>query len=467
MRLGSRMRVLVSAFALVAVFAGCDFFNFAQKNSVNLLGPGGEKFDSPTASIPFAATVISDGRVKAIAVDRNVKAVGKLSRIESPVVDGVTVAATHVSWYSSDTVKTAYIAYNTKFIAGSGTNFHGALDVVDVSDPANPRIVQTLSLPRMDVAATHVVTDSGVTYLYVAGRMSPDSVKDVFRYSSPEAVPATAVLERFVIKSDGTFDPAASTASAVLLPGYYVTSVFHSLGTGGRYIFVTTGNNIAEDSTLAKVERFRKGGTFALNKSTFGVLDQDLYDYAMYLDIANANNHHISLEGSDGGNGTLHIYKVGKGDASAHKMINIGPMDVVEENGDGTKNTVDLYLSEDSLTELGFVAMGRSGMKVFDIRDSSLEIKDTPVEKKPVFQVTKLDSSDVNLMCNSVATDGKRVYMAMGSGGLWVADLVFPFPSEPELTPDKTALQGGSANFVTIANGLVFVAEGIQGTTIF
>ncbi len=462
----ARFSLLVGLVLVAQIgLTGCNLFN-APATRAGAFGWGGSGAAIHTASIS-SSVIVSTGtgaRLDRTATSMSFSASSTsraiapsyevIGKIEAPFVAGKKVQATHVTVFKGK----AYVSYNT-----AGEAYGGAIDVVDIADPVSPKLLQSLTLPETDIAASFVVANGSTLNLYIAGAMSKNSLAGIFRFGSAELVPSTAILQRFVIREDGTFDPADKNALITLLPGYVTTSVFQTGDPIKRYIFVTTGNDILSDPAVKYEPGYDKGGTFALDASTLGIIDKDSYNYAMYLDIDNARSLHLSLQGAYGDEGILHIYKVGKSDASAHKMLSLGTV-----NTYGTKNTIDLS------GDFGFVALGAEGMKAYNVADASLPISETPVKRDPAFIIPMgeapvgIDKAD--WLCNSVSSDGTYVYLASGAGGLWIANLSTELPAggTVELKVWKALDFSSSANFVNVDTDskLIFVASGGEGTKI-
>ena len=84
-----------------------------------------------------------------------------LAEIEPPVYNGVTLRATHVDVKDNY----VYVSYNTQ-----GDVYLGAIDVIDVSQPNNPKVVIQAILPNTDVST--VLYDN--EKLYLAGATDID-----------------------------------------------------------------------------------------------------------------------------------------------------------------------------------------------------------------------------------------------------------------------------------------------------
>jgi len=74
-----------------------------------------------------------------------------LAQVDSPVVNGVMLQATDVSWVGDR----VYAAYNVR-----GETFAGALQIIDVSNPETPSVLAEAVYPHTDLARVVVVGDT-------------------------------------------------------------------------------------------------------------------------------------------------------------------------------------------------------------------------------------------------------------------------------------------------------------------
>lgn len=456
-RKGSQWFGIMAAVAVIALLAGCNLFNRPKDTFNNI-----KIVPNNTGRVESGET----GRLQETSEDLTFEAKGgvtpkglKVVATEPPVPEGYRIIAeiaapkvpddeTKVlgatSVFISQDYQKAYVTYNL-----AGTERYGAIDIVDISTPDKPALVQSVLFKDTDINAVFVYKYGTGAFMYIAGSMAKEKLAELAKSEADAFEAKNATLERVTLTNEGTFaanaDGSINTAKLYSkltnLPGYQTTSVYQTYSPADRYIFATAG----DDPT---------SGTFAISYSSFPtIIDQDLYDNAKYLDVelnralTGRYPKQITLEGGRNTNGTLHVYTVGKSDVNAHLKIDLGVLDTQE-----TQNAIDLY------DNIAYLALGAQGMKAFDVTKAP--------DNTPLYQMTKTDAGN-EVVCNSVSSDGKMVYMAMGAGGLWVAP-VESADVEGSLPPFEASNFGASANFVTYdpASGLVFVAGGTQGLKI-
>ena len=369
-----------------------------------------------------------------VAVPSGYSIVAKVAAPFDAANPDLILGATHV-FISKDYAK-AYVTYNL-----AGNDRHGAIDIIDISTPTSPALVQSLLFKDTDINAIFVYKYGTGGYMYIAGSMAGSKLAQLSSRKPESFISKNATLERYTVKSDGTVDITKTYSKLTNLPGYQTTSVFQTYAPSPNYIFVTSGDDPTAGLTKLDYYNFPN------------ILGQDIYDNAKYLDVeldrALTGNYskYVSLEGGRSTSGTLHVYTIGKTDETAHLKIDIGEVDTQE-----TRNTVDLYKN------IAYAALGAAGMKAWDITKAP--------EKTPLYMMTKTDAAS-EIICNSVASDGTNVYMAMGAGGLWIAP-VSSADGEGNLAAFEAVRFGSSANFVQcdIASGLIFVAGGTDGLKI-
>lgn len=450
--------LLVTALAAVVVLAGCNLFNPPKDTFANAkieLNNNSGRIESGDAGRLEKSETILNFSAKSAAGSKGAKVVA----LEPPVPEGYAIIAEvnapsypedqnkklgATSVFISQDYRKAYVSYNLP-----GDERFGAIDIIDIADPAKPELKQSVLFRDTDINAVFVYKYGTGGFMYIAGSMSESRLAELAGRAEETFKDQNATLERltltseglFSTKADGSLDTAKLYSKLTNLPGYQTTSVYQSYYPASRYVFATSGDHPS-------------GGTFVLSYLSFpSIIDQDLYDNAKYLDIeldrelTGFSPKQITLEGGRKSKGTLHIYTVGKSDASAHLTIDIGELDTSE-----SQNSVDLYKN------IAYLALGSAGMKAYDITRAP--------DNTPIYQMTKTEPAS-EVVCNSVASDGTMVYMAMGAGGLWVAPLNYA-DDEGNVPAFEASNFGASANFVTYdsSSGLIFVAGGTQGLKI-
>jgi hypothetical protein len=367
----------------------------------------------------------------------------KVAQVLPPTVGGFELRATQVQVQGSK----VYVSYTRE-----GSNFAGALDVFNVSDPVNPKLELRALLP--DTKVNTAIPANGSIFL---GGARPQKISGL---DSP------SVLLELKAK-DGAFD-ARQTA----MPGWAGTG----LVAVGLKLFFTSGNSACYG------EGERVGGTGTLELPSLKRVSLEAHCYAQSVDVSAAGSDedsdhegsddkkvktessNLKIQSDDSGHesddetgvsrvvsleastaGKLHVLLLKNGVINgASKTLSIGR--VAPEEG---RNTVDVA------GNLAFVAMGESGVKAFNLKD---------MNSTAVYSLEP-DGTDPDLLANGVAYSDGLVYTAFGSGGLRVARLP-ETGTRLELLGQLGLGDGSSANFVTIAKDLIFVASGKGGLSI-
>jgi hypothetical protein len=359
----------------------------------------------------------------------------KLAQVRPPTVEGLELRATHVNVQGEK----AYVSYTRE-----GSDFAGALDVINIADPENPRLEFRAYLLGTKVNAAVAVNGS----IFMGGARPPANTG----FDTP-----SVLME---LKGVG----AARAFLQSPMPGWAGTG----LVAVGSKLFFTSGNSACYGTGE------RVGGTGVLELPSLKRISFEPHCYAQSVDVSAAGNDEdsdhegsdkkvktsnlkiqsddddekgvvrvVSLEASNAGK--LHVYELKDGQfKGASKTINIGR--VAPEEG---RNTVDVA------GNLAFVAMGESGVKAFNLKDMS----------STAVYTLEPDATDPDLLANGVAYSDGLVYTAFGGGGLRVARLP-ETGTRLELLGQLGLGDGSSANFVTVAKDIIFVASGRGGLSI-
>jgi hypothetical protein len=379
----------------------------------------------------------------------------RVAQVTPPTVNGFALRANQVQVQGSK----VFVSYTRE-----GSDFAGAVDVFDVSDPTNPVLELRGSFKDMKVNAA-VPANGGI---YIGGA----------RNTQNSGLTTPSVLVELKAK------PSGYDARQIAMPGWAGTG----LAVVGSNLFFTAGNS----ACYGQGERV--GGTGALALPSLKRVSLESHCYAQSVDVSAAGSNDEDHDGEDddhdddhevetdsGGlklqsvresesdhddhddddheddgvsrvvsleassNGKLHIYELKDGVIKgASKTLSIGR--VAPEEG---RNTVDVA------GNLAFVAMGESGVKAFNLKD---------MNSTAVYSLEP-DTTDPDLLANGVAYSDGLVYTAFGSGGLRVAKLP-ETGTRLELLGQLGLGDGSSANFVTVVNDLIFVASGKGGLSI-
>lgn len=426
---------------ILALAAGCDIFKKPEvpldntavdfsDNSLRVeLFNADARLDQKDEEVPIAERSISKG-AKSVAQLDTFKLI---AQVNPPTVDGNLLGATSVVVIEDK----AYVTYNLR-----GSEHKGAVDIIDISNPKKPELVQTLAFKDMDVNGAFVKDN----YLYLIGGMDYIHLAELVAAATGQAQNSDdfavkkAIVERFQLDSGLLTTESIKQSLLTWLPGYQTTSIYSPPAFDDNKIYVTAGD-------------YEKAGLFVLDAETLKVTAQQTFDDAKYLHIADAavNPAIAVLKGSKtGADGYLGIDRLSNTSDLKLDFTNIGPVNTNE-----TKNTVFLY------SDIAYLGLGAGGMKAFDINAKS---------KTPVYRVAADEFDEANdIVCNAVSADAKYIYLAAGEGGLWIAPRDSAGPagdlaiySSISFGTDK------SANFVYTdpKNHLVFAAGGEAGLVI-
>ncbi|MFD0797569.1 hypothetical protein ACFQZJ_08865 [Maribacter chungangensis] len=265
---------------------------------------------------------------------------------------GANLTASHVDVSGSY----AYVSYNT-----ADAGYVGGIDVINVSDPTNPRVTARLYYVNADINS--IKYDNG--YIYIAGGV--DSEKSV-----------TATANSFVAKLQ-TFNGRINVDAGIVYAfqeGYNATDIAVTssevLVTSGREGFVSTYNKA--DLTPKKQAPFMDLRSVAVQDNRIAVLDA---------------SQGISILDSD--------------------LNTVRDIPIDSDFGNNTKRTLDF--SGENIV----VAEGSKGAGVYNSNTGSF-IQYVPILLSP----DNVDGADV--VTNAVATNKEALLMANGGAGLCLSE---------------------------------------------
>ena len=319
-----------------------------------------------------------------------------IARLSPPEYGDEILQASHVKIFGHY----AYVAYNTQ-----GERYLGAVDVVDVAIPSEPKLISSVIFINQetnkgkDVSSLDVTSSSsGNTLLYITGS---DETSD------------SAFVERFELNSSNQFESDQTKNAS--LRGW--------VGTDVRYfndkVYVTSGT----------------GGGLT-------VLDAHLNELS-FVSVENArsvdanNEYEIALGGNPG-----HLYNPGNWD---------------KEIGGATDPDAKSILRLHN--NFALASLGEAGLKCYDMSsvDPSNVISSLP---RPVVPE---GGEALEYVTNGVSvTENGWVYIANGAAGMDVAKI----GTDGQLTWMGNVNLGSSVNFVEANEEYVFVARGVHGLKI-
>jgi hypothetical protein len=270
-----------------------------------------------------------------------------LAEVNPPTYEGKKLTATHVDVKDNY----VYVSYNTQ-----GETYLGGIDVIDISQPNNPKLVVQAILPNTDIST--VVYNNGK--LYISGATSRDANPEL----TTSAFVAKMPLQNGLLTND-----------------YTPVSLTGNVGTGvavaSSNYFAISGNN----GILAKINN----STNVIN-TAIPVADLRALGYI--------DNKVVVLSGSDG----IKIY-------NADSMALISSITTSTDVPDA-KRTIDFQGSN------LVVASGYNGLKVYNSTGSLLQTLALPTG------IANVDQEDI--VTNAVSVNGDYAYSANGAAGIAV-----------------------------------------------
>ncbi|REH01077.1 LVIVD repeat-containing protein [Flavobacterium aquicola] len=270
-----------------------------------------------------------------------------LAEVNPPIYEGKKLTATHVDVKDNY----VYVSYNTQ-----GETYLGGIDVIDVSQPNNPKLVVQAILPNTDIST--VLYNNGT--LFISGASSRDA--------NPELT-SSAFVAKMPLQN------------GLLTNNYSPISLNGNVGTGvvaaNSNYFAISGNN----GVLAKISN-----TSNIINTAIPVADLRALGYI--------DNKVVVLSGTEG----VKIY-------NADSMTLISSIKTSSDVPDA-KRTIDFQG-----TNL-LVADGYSGLKVFSSTGSLLQTFGLPTGIPDVNQE--------DIVTNAVSVNGDYVYSANGGAGIAV-----------------------------------------------
>ncbi len=318
-----------------------------------------------------------------------------IADVSSPVVNGEVCSATGMEIVGN-------LCYVTYHIAGAV--YGGAIEVFDISTPANPELLSQLMLNDTDF---NECTVSGGKLYAVGGR-------DVYSSDFTENNTKGGVVLEVTLGTDGLLTNSLRWG---VLPSYSGNSV----NVVGDYLFVASGST--------------GGGVFTLSKSDLSLVQADYFDNAKFCDVKNnqPGEKMIALQGYP--EATLHEYAAGPNNIAGKTVYNILSQNV-PHNGKAV-----VHIDNDDV----YVCTGANGLMAFHSNALS-----TPFLE---FQ----SPADGN--ANGVDTDPQFIYIANGLEGLIIVN-------KDDHTIHSIFQYNGSANYVQANGEYVFIANGKGGLKI-
>lgn len=290
----------------------------------------------------------------------------------------------------------------------SGDAYGGALDIIDVKDHSHPKILSTIFFDDTDINDLEVESNSKKLWL-TGGR-------DVHKSGYIDEGHFGAILGEIEIAKD-VFE--SNTYREIPLPSYSGNAVVDK----GQHLYVASGAT--------------GGGFYELNKSDLKITGAVKVDSAKYLDRRNDDIIGLGLKGNWSAGFNIIDFKKQK--------IEYHPVDITvnPENG---KNVIEQF---GSVTYAALGNQGVRGYKFYGPHD-------------PLEYEFKGYGNDV---ANGVTVDGKYVYIANGTDGIYITTHAKNGKKEPYEVYNWYCGKG-SANFVKTDGELIIIANGVDGLNI-
>lgn len=324
-------------------------------------------------------------------------------------VNGQLLSATHVIFVDD----LALVSYHKR-----GEVHLGAVEVINLSDRANPTVAQQIIFKQADVNSIAIDPELIGNRRKIWLALS-DSKKG-------------AVLGEVLLKKNGKF--ANKEIKIIDLSKYLDSGVAASANAVARaedFVYVTAGKS--------------HGGTFCFSSKNLDYIGHSAYPNAKY--IAYNGNTVVSLQ--TGNSARLKIDK--PGGFSFLESYNVGV--VTHQNVDlSLKGKNTLHFDEVN-SNIVYIATGKNGLIALDVNTGN-RLYQSPGDMLQ------------NGNTNGLTTDQDYLYLANGADGLSIFSLPVVNTAQPAIFHWDLNESNASANFVQTNQDWVFVAKGTGGLKI-
>jgi len=322
-----------------------------------------------------------------------------VAEVDPPVYEGNTIQATHVKIIDHF----AFVTYNTR-----GDKYLGGLDVFDVTNIKNPKIIWNVFFNDADISAVDYYNNK----IYIVGAWNIDA-------DASAHLKTPAMLEVLSLKPDRTID---TTKTIIIkdLSSYVGTDVRVT----DKAIYTTSGSN----------------GCLKIFDHSYKLIDSVKLDNARAVD--NNGNKFYVLQGQSG---CIRTYNIS--DNSSSGVYNTGYANQAEAKS-------ELAVSEKYI----FAALNEGGVQMLNL-DGTLKQK-VPKPETPGGEL------DDNYVSNSVSLHGDLVLIANGEAGLYVGGLIETRNDSLAMLGRIKFSDKASSNFVDAKDSVIFVATGLGGLKI-
>lgn len=327
-----------------------------------------------------------------------------VANVESPEVNGEKLSATSIEIRANK----VYISYHL-----NGSEYAGAVDIIDINDEENPKIVSSLISEDTDINALEIEENAKLLWI-TGGRDVGSSGHDLQGHGG-------AILGEKEIKK-GVFESGSSSYREIPLPSF-------------------SGNDIVDYSRdLYVVSGATGGGFYQLDKGNLTITKRIDNNFAKSIDKRQDDIIGLNLMEDKRANFTIMDFK--SDDITTYQT----PFAVTPVDG---KNALE------HTAAITYVALGSQGVKGYKFNTSS----DTPIYE------FNANGEDV---ANGVTVDGRFVYIAHGTDGLFITTLPRDGKTDPEevFNWKSNSSNTASANFVKTNGRYIILANGVNGLNI-
>ncbi len=318
------------------------------------------------------------------------------AQVAPPIYNGDTLQATHVKIFGNY----AFVTYNT-----AGTVYLGGLEIFDVSDISNPKIVWQAVFPHTDISSVDYYNNK----VYLAGATD-------LNYA-PKYLKTPAMLE--VLSLDANYN-ITKVDTTIDLSSYVGTDV--KVAANG--IYTTSGSN-----GFLKVYNFN-----------YKILDSLSLDNARSIGL---NSQYVYV--FQGQPGRLNVYN--QSNNSYVTTYNVGGA-----NQDGAES--DIGVSDKYI----FTALNEAGAEMLNL--------DGSVKQSFAKPPTPAGAIANDYVTNSVTINQDLVLFGNGEAGLYVGGIIESKNDSVAIIGSIDFGPGISANYVTSNDSIIFVATGLGGLKI-
>jgi hypothetical protein len=345
---------------------------------------------------------VNDSRLKGLSeppkVDLHKNYAFKLrAEVPAPQYEGNTLMATHVKIVD----KYAFVTYNTR-----GEKYLGGVEVFDVTDIGNPKIVWQAIFSKADISSVdyynnklYITGAQDITSMPTAGLRTPAMLQVLSLNPKREITKVDTILN---------LDSYAGTDVRVTSDGIYATS-----GSNG---YLKVYNHQFDSLYAASIPDARS------------------------VDVNSTNAYVLS-----GQPGKISVFD--KTNRSLVSTLSPGGATIPESKSEIAAN--DKYI---------FSALNDGGLKVFNTNGS--------LKQHILRPSTPEGLNDENYVTNSVSLNGDLVVLGNGQAGLYIGGIVNNRNDSIFLLGSIKFNESESSNFVESKDSVIFVATGLGGLKI-